>query len=509
MLALGLALAALIGLSLGLLGGGGSILTVPILVYVIGIPAKTAIAMSLPVVGVTSAISALMHWRLGNVRVATALGFGALAMIGAFAGAKLSVLLSGTAQLALLGVVMLAASGSMLRRRAADADGAATAASPPRLRRAGPHRPRRRRAHGHRGHRRRLPGGAGARAAGPRTDARGRGHLAARDRHELGRGLRRLPRHRRRSTGHSSPASRRPRWPARSPARRSPGACRRPRSSAPSACSCSSWAPSCSSRIATSFSDRTHDMFFQRFYDKPLAQASYMIGCQRTGEAVVVDPNRDVQQYLDTAAKEGLRVTHVTETHIHADFVSGARELAAAHRRRAAAVRRGRRRLEVRLRATPTAPVCCKDGDHFMVGNVRLDVMHTPGHTPEHLSFVVTDTPAASGPWGILTGDFVFVGDVGPPRPAGEGRGPDGHDGGRRTHALPVAAALSRAAGSPAGLARPRCRLRVRQGARRDRLHDGGLREDRQLGRGHASTRASSCAWSSTASPSRRATSPR
>ena len=69
-------------------------------------------------------------------------------------------------------------------------------------------------------------------------------------------------------------------------------------------------------------------MFFQRFYDTKLAQASYLIGCQRTGEAVVVDPNRDVRPYVDAAATEGLRVTHVTETHIHADFVSGARELA-------------------------------------------------------------------------------------------------------------------------------------------------------------------------------------
>ena len=118
---LGLALAAVIGLSLGLLGGGGSILTVPVLVYVLAVPAKMAIAMSLPVVGVTSAISAGVHWRLGNVRVTTALGFGVLAMIGAFAGAKLSVLLSGAAQLALLGAVMLAASGSMLRRRSFEA----------------------------------------------------------------------------------------------------------------------------------------------------------------------------------------------------------------------------------------------------------------------------------------------------------------------------------------------------------------------------------------------------
>lgn len=115
MIALGLVLAGVIGLSLGLLGGGGSILTVPVLVYVLGVPAKTAIAMSLPVVGVTSAVSGVMHWRLGNVRMATALAFGTLAMVGAFGGAKLSALLSGAMQLALLGAVMIAASASMLR----------------------------------------------------------------------------------------------------------------------------------------------------------------------------------------------------------------------------------------------------------------------------------------------------------------------------------------------------------------------------------------------------------
>ena len=128
---LGLTLAALIGLSLGLLGGGGSILTVPVFVYVLGIAAKPAIAMSLPVVGVTSLVSAALHWRLGNVRVRTAIPFGLLAMAGAFAGAKLSVLMSGTSQLALLAVVMLAAAGSMLRRGGAQSP--AAAGSSPRL----------------------------------------------------------------------------------------------------------------------------------------------------------------------------------------------------------------------------------------------------------------------------------------------------------------------------------------------------------------------------------------
>ena len=125
MLAIGFALAAAIGLSLGLLGGGGSILTVPVLVYVLGYAAKPAIAMSLPVVGITSLIGAALHWRLGNVRVGMALTFGLFAMIGAFAGAKLSVLLSGSAQLALLAIVMSAAAGSMLRRRVDPGTGAA------------------------------------------------------------------------------------------------------------------------------------------------------------------------------------------------------------------------------------------------------------------------------------------------------------------------------------------------------------------------------------------------
>ena len=155
-------------------------------------------------------------------------------------------------------------------------------------------------------------------------------------------------------------------------------------------------------------------MFFERFYDTQLAQASYMIGCQRTGEAVVVDPNRDVQQYVDAAAKEGLRVTHVTETHIHADFVSGARELAQLTGAQLLLSDEGDADWKYAF-AKEAGARLVKDGDHFMVGNIRMDVLHTPGHTPEHISFLVTDTPAAAGPWGILTGDFVFVGDVGRP----------------------------------------------------------------------------------------------
>jgi uncharacterized membrane protein YfcA len=112
---LGLVLAGVVGVSLGLLGGGGSILTVPILTYVFGFEAKRAIAMSLPVVGGTSLIGAYRHWRLGNVEVRTAATFGFVTIIGAYVGARLAVLLSGAAQLTLLALVMLASSISMIR----------------------------------------------------------------------------------------------------------------------------------------------------------------------------------------------------------------------------------------------------------------------------------------------------------------------------------------------------------------------------------------------------------
>jgi uncharacterized membrane protein YfcA len=117
---LGYALALLIGLSLGLLGGGGSILTVPIFVYVLGFEAKQAIAMSLPVVGVTSLVGALGHWRAGNVDLRRAALFGVIAMVGSFAGARLAGFLSGATQLVLLAIAMLAAAISMARPRRTD-----------------------------------------------------------------------------------------------------------------------------------------------------------------------------------------------------------------------------------------------------------------------------------------------------------------------------------------------------------------------------------------------------
>ncbi len=115
MVVLGFALAALIGLSLGLMGGGGSILTVPIFVYVLGFAPKLAIAMSLPVVGATSLVGAIGHWRAGNVQLRTAATFGVIAMAGAYLGARLAVFLTGAVQLVLLAVIMLAAAITMFR----------------------------------------------------------------------------------------------------------------------------------------------------------------------------------------------------------------------------------------------------------------------------------------------------------------------------------------------------------------------------------------------------------
>jgi hydroxyacylglutathione hydrolase len=155
-------------------------------------------------------------------------------------------------------------------------------------------------------------------------------------------------------------------------------------------------------------------MILKRFYDDKLAQASYLLGCAATGEALIVDPNRDVEQYVTAAAEENLRITHVTETHIHADYVSGARELASRTGARLLLSDEGDETWKYGF-ATESGAELLTDGDSFSVGNVRIDVIHTPGHTPEHLSFVVTDRAGADEPMGVFTGDFLFVGDVGRP----------------------------------------------------------------------------------------------
>ena len=153
-------------------------------------------------------------------------------------------------------------------------------------------------------------------------------------------------------------------------------------------------------------------MLFKHIYDSDLAQGGYFIGCQRSGEAVVVDPRRDVQVYLDEAEANNMKIVAVTETHIHADFLSGARELSYV----------AGAQLYLSNEGDADWAYSFGDkhhklhhGDTITVGNVTLEAVHTPGHTPEHLSFLVTDGAQASEPGFYLTGDFVFVGDVGRP----------------------------------------------------------------------------------------------
>ncbi|HEU4566054.1 MAG TPA: MBL fold metallo-hydrolase [Gemmatimonadaceae bacterium] len=155
-------------------------------------------------------------------------------------------------------------------------------------------------------------------------------------------------------------------------------------------------------------------MLLRRFYDAKLAQASYLIGCARSGEALIVDANRDIDQYLRAAEAEGMRIAHVTETHIHADYVSGSRELANRTGARLYLSAEGGADWQYGF-AREAGAVLLRDGDELRVGNVIVRAMHTPGHTPEHLSFLVTDSAGATKPMGVLTGDFVFVGDVGRP----------------------------------------------------------------------------------------------
>lgn len=155
-------------------------------------------------------------------------------------------------------------------------------------------------------------------------------------------------------------------------------------------------------------------MIIRNFYDDKLAQASYLVGCAATGEAIVIDPLRDIQQYLDMAAAQSLRITAVTETHIHADFLSGLRELSAATGAMMYLSDEGDADWKYAFAAEPNI-VLLKDNDVIRVGNLTLRVMHTPGHTPEHLAFILTDHPMSQTPHSMFSGDFIFAGDVGRP----------------------------------------------------------------------------------------------
>ncbi len=161
-------------------------------------------------------------------------------------------------------------------------------------------------------------------------------------------------------------------------------------------------------------------MFLRMVYDEKLAEAAYLIGCQRTGEAIVIDPERDVDRYEQLAAAHGLRIVAVAETHIHADFVSGARELAEKGAKVFVSDEGDAdwkyQWLDKKTGGGAYTYRLLKDGDTFTVGNIEFKAVHTPGHTPEHLCYMVTDRGGgADKPMGVATGDFVFVGDLGRP----------------------------------------------------------------------------------------------
>jgi hydroxyacylglutathione hydrolase len=151
-------------------------------------------------------------------------------------------------------------------------------------------------------------------------------------------------------------------------------------------------------------------MLLERIYDHDLSQASYLVGCQGSGEAIVVDPRRDVQAYLELSAAHGLRIAAVTETHIHADYLSGSRELAAGTGATLYVSGEGGTDWQYGFEAERL-----HDQDTITLGHLTLRALHTPGHTPEHLSFLVTDGAVTDQPGYLLSGDFIFSGDLGRP----------------------------------------------------------------------------------------------
>jgi hydroxyacylglutathione hydrolase len=145
-------------------------------------------------------------------------------------------------------------------------------------------------------------------------------------------------------------------------------------------------------------------MYFEQFYLGCLAHASYMLASE--GEAVVVDPQRDVDIYLKAADQHGVKIRHIFETHLHSDFVSGHKELAA----------RTGAKIYIGPNGRATIPhVEVRDGFELRVGKIQIAVLETPGHTPDSICLVVTDEERSPNPWAVLTGDTLFVGDVGRP----------------------------------------------------------------------------------------------
>ncbi len=147
-------------------------------------------------------------------------------------------------------------------------------------------------------------------------------------------------------------------------------------------------------------------MYLQQFFIPGLGCASYLVGCEGAGVAAVIDPDRDIRKYLDTAAEHGMTITHIIETHLHADHVSGNTDLAE---------RTGAKIYVHEAANAGFAHQALKGGDVITLGNVELRMRHTPGHTPESLTILVVDKTRADEPWMAMTGDTLFVGDAGRP----------------------------------------------------------------------------------------------
>jgi len=157
-------------------------------------------------------------------------------------------------------------------------------------------------------------------------------------------------------------------------------------------------------------------MILKQIFEPKLAQYSYLLGCAKTGKALIIDPQRDIRRYIDIAENNNLRIIAATETHIHADYLSGLREFAESGVKVFVSDEGGADWKYEWLSGSDYDYSLLKDGDKITIGEIVVDVLHTPGHTPEHIIFAIpAEENVADTPGGVLTGDFVFVGDVGRP----------------------------------------------------------------------------------------------
>ncbi|MFT4311391.1 MAG: MBL fold metallo-hydrolase [Candidatus Woesearchaeota archaeon] len=156
-------------------------------------------------------------------------------------------------------------------------------------------------------------------------------------------------------------------------------------------------------------------MILRQIEDKDLAQYSYLVGCQKTKEAIIVDPQRDIQKYFDLAKKEGVNIVAAVDTHIHADYITGLREFANKNIKVYGSKEGGSDWQYEWLKNSSYNYELIGDKAEIKIGNITLKAVHTPGHTPEHLTFLLIDHPRSDKPLAAFTGDFIFVGDVGRP----------------------------------------------------------------------------------------------